>query len=153
MKAQTTKTRLNRNRSVRRRRLAAVIAVMSLVVPATAGADFSSVNAITGGSEQSSQPVGGQDFSSVSSITGSSGQPGPSTAPEQVASSYRSPSSITGPLPDRYASGFASTAGADDGFHWGDAVLGAGTTLALLALAGAALLTVRRRTAVAPSAS
>jgi hypothetical protein len=40
-----------------------------------------------------------------------------------------------------------------DGFDWGSAAVGAGAVLALGALAGAVLLTVRRRTATAPSVS
>jgi hypothetical protein len=40
-----------------------------------------------------------------------------------------------------------------DGFDWGSATVGAGAVLALGALAGTVLLTVRRRTATAPSVS
>jgi hypothetical protein len=39
-----------------------------------------------------------------------------------------------------------------DGFDWGDAALGAGAAMALIALSGAVLLTVRRRPGVSPSA-
>jgi hypothetical protein len=41
---------------------------------------------------------------------------------------------------------------AGDPFDWGDAALGAGITMAMVAIGGAALLTLRRRTAVSPSA-
>jgi hypothetical protein len=40
-----------------------------------------------------------------------------------------------------------------DGFDWGDAAVGAGAAMALVALGGAALFTVRRRPGGLPSAS
>jgi hypothetical protein len=104
--------------------LALALAVCSLLVPTTAGAEYSSVNAITGGSEQSSQPVGSSDYSSVNSITGASSSE-PVTVPGSPAT--------------------------DDGFDWLSAAIGAAAAMALAALAGAAFLTVRRRTAVSPS--
>lgn len=45
-----------------------------------------------------------------------------------------------------------ATSLAADGFDWASATVGAGAMAALAALAGAALLTVRRRAAVSPSA-
>jgi hypothetical protein len=39
-----------------------------------------------------------------------------------------------------------------DSFDWGDAALGAGVAMALITLGGVALVTVRRRTAVSPTA-
>jgi hypothetical protein len=39
-----------------------------------------------------------------------------------------------------------------DGFDWRDAALGAGAAMALIALSGAVLFTVRRRPGVSPSA-
>ena len=44
------------------------------------------------------------------------------------------------------------TAARIDGFDWGDAALGAGMTMALIALGGAGVLTLRRHGAVSPSA-
>jgi hypothetical protein len=41
---------------------------------------------------------------------------------------------------------------AANGFDWGSAAVGAGAAMALVALAGAALLTIRRRAPVSPSA-
>ena len=41
----------------------------------------------------------------------------------------------------------------DDGFDWASAAIGAGAVMAMVALGGAAFLTVRRRTAVASSAA
>jgi hypothetical protein len=43
----------------------------------------------------------------------------------------------------------ASTAAADDGFAWGDAAIGAGATLGLIALAGGSALALRKRGAYA----
>ncbi len=45
-----------------------------------------------------------------------------------------------------------ATSLAADGFDWASATVGAGAMAAMAALAGAALLTVRRRAAVSPSA-
>jgi hypothetical protein len=39
-----------------------------------------------------------------------------------------------------------------DSFDWADAALGAGVAMALITLGGVALLTLRRRTAVSPTA-
>ena len=44
-------------------------------------------------------------------------------------------------------------ASAADGVDWGDAALGAAATMALVALGGIVLFTVRRRPGVSPSAS
>jgi hypothetical protein len=47
----------------------------------------------------------------------------------------------------------ASSADPADPFDWADAALGAGITMALVAIGGAALLTLRRRTTVSRPAS
>jgi hypothetical protein len=108
---------------------ALVLAICSLVIPSTVGAQYSSVNSITGGQSESSQPAGSQDVSaghsSLNSITGT-----PSSEPTLDSS---------------------SPARTDDGFDWLSAAIGAASAMALVALGGAAYLTVRRRTAVAPS--
>ena len=46
----------------------------------------------------------------------------------------------------------ASPSNSGDGFDWGDAALGAGAAMALIALSGAVLFTGRRRPGVSPSA-
>ena len=51
------------------------------------------------------------------------------------------------------APGLVSGLSTDDGFDWASAAIGAGAVMTLVALGGAALLTVRRRTAVASSAA
>jgi len=45
----------------------------------------------------------------------------------------------------------SSPSGSDHGFDWASAGVGAGAAMALLALGGAAFLTVHRRMAVSPS--
>jgi hypothetical protein len=161
----TTMTRPRRN--AWRRAVALALGVCALAIPASASG-YSSVNAVTGGSNDSSQPVGSSDSSSVSAITGGSststapGAPQYSRTPTELGqrvatskSAHRvdpgntSLNAIAGPSPG----GSPSPASSADGFHWGDAALGAGTAMAVLALGGAALLTVRRRTAVSPSAA
>jgi hypothetical protein len=119
--------------------------VCAFAIPASASADtgYSSPNAITGGSDDSGQAVSGQDYSSLNAI---------SPPVSESSSGYSSLNATTGPSPAQptFASGSPS---ANDGFQWGDAALGAGMALALVAFGGAALLTVRRRTAVSPSGS
>lgn len=57
----------------------------------------------------------------------------------------------TSPLPSAISREVPASAA--DGFDWGDAALGAGATMALVALGGTVLLTVRRHPGVSPSAS
>ena len=152
MRAHTITIMSRRRRRTRRRAIALVLAVCALAIPASAGA-YSSPNAITGGSEQSSQPPASPDHSSVNAITGGSGAtaPGVSGSSHEVARDYASPNAITGAEQPTLVAG--SPAGADDGFDWPSALVGAGSAMALVALGGAAFLTVRRRTEVSPSAS
>jgi hypothetical protein len=130
MRAHTITIMSRRRRRTRRRALALVLAVCALAIPASASG-YSSVNSITGGSSEPSATVGsnkvGSGHSSLNAITG--------PAPGE-------PTLATGPPPD--------TA---DGFDWPSALVGAGSAMALVALGGAAFLTVRRRTEVSPSAS
>lgn len=140
MRAHTITIMSRRRRRTRRRAIALVLAVCSLAIPASAGA-YSSVNAITGGSEQSSQPSGGSDHSTPTAVKGG----------HDVIPGYASPNAITGAEQPTVASG--SPSNADQGFDWPSALVGAGSAMALVALGGAALLTVRRRTEVSPSAS
>jgi hypothetical protein len=132
MRAHTIAIMSRRRRRARRRAIALVLAVCSLAIPASAGA-YSSVNAITGGSEQSSQPSGGSDHSTPTAINGR----------HDLIPGYASPNAITGAEPLTVASGSPSSA--DQGFDWPSALVGAGSAMALVALGGAALLTVRRQ--------
>jgi hypothetical protein len=115
--------------------------VCAFAVPASASADpassdYSRADAIAAGLEESSQPnsgsngspySGGPDYATPNSILGSDG--------------LGEPTFVTG-----------SPAGASDGFDWTSAAIGAAAAMALVALGGAALLTVRRRATVSPSA-
>jgi hypothetical protein len=108
-----------------------LVVLAALAIPAGADAQaidggYSSVNSIAGARDDPGQPAPDPDYSSVNAITGLSTE-----APTVVSA--------------------APVSG--DQFDWGDAALGAGAALALMAYGGAALLTVRRRTPVSPSAS
>ena len=138
MRAHTIPTMSRRRRRTRRRAIALVLAVCSLAIPASAGA-YSSVNAITGGAEQSSQPTGGSAPPAQTAVNGGH------------EAGYASPNAITGDEPLTVASG--SPSGADQWFDLASALVGAGSAMALAALGGAAFLTVRRQREVSPSAS
>jgi hypothetical protein len=114
------------------------------------GPDYSSVNAsvpadsATGGSTGSSRPISGPDYSSVNaSVPAVSDSRG-----RQVADSDLSSLNAIAGAPAQVAS---SPDDAGDGFHWGDAALGAGVALSVVALCGAALFSARRRTTVSPA--
>jgi hypothetical protein len=132
--------------------------VCAFAIPASASADpassdYSRADAIAGGLEESTQSTSGSDYSSVNATTPPSSEPvqvGHGDAPP--VDPYSSPNAISGPLTEQptFASGSPSS---NDGFDWASAAIGAGAAMALVALGGAALLTVRRRTTVAPSGS
>jgi hypothetical protein len=135
---------------MRARTITTIVALGALAIPASAsadpaGSDYSRADAIAAGLEESSQSTSGSDYSSLNATT-------PPVSEPSTGSGYTSLNATTGPSPDQptFASGSPS---ANDGFQWGDAALGAGAALALVAFGGAALLTVRRRTAISPSAS
>jgi hypothetical protein len=153
MRAHTI-TIMLRNGQRRRHLSALVLALGALAIPASAMAQpadtgYSSVNAISGASDKSSQPSGGSDYSSVNSIVPPESQPG---GTQDVDSGYSSLNSISG-APADSPTLVSSPAGGGDGFDWASALVGAGTALALTAFGVVALLTLRRRTAVTPSAS
>jgi hypothetical protein len=135
-----------------------VVGAFALAIPAGASAGpidgaYSSVNSITGAPDDSGRPVGGSDYSSVNAVTPPASEPSSpsgSGGSPNVDPGYSSLNAVTGPSHEpTFVSGSPS---AGDQFDWGDAALGAGAALALVSLGGAALLTVRRRTAL-PSAS
>jgi hypothetical protein len=160
-----------------RSRTITIISVLAcaFAIPASASADpgssdYSRADAIAAGLEESSQSTSGSDYSTVNSIThrdaGRAGStaaacvgPGPcddtrfveDPRSSQPSSGYSSLNAITGPSPTQPTFGSGSPS-ANDGFDWGDAALGAGAAMALVAIGGAVLLTVRRRTAMSPSA-
>ena len=169
MRAHTTHTNTTMTRPRRKVRysiLPLALGVCALAIPASAAASpvdgYSSVNAITGGLSESSQPPGGSsgssqpasdsDYSSLNAITGSS-ESSSTGASQDAGSGYSSLNAITGPLPSEPTLVTGSPADTADGFDWGDAALGAGAAMALVAFGGAAFLTVRRRMAMSPSGS
>jgi hypothetical protein len=136
------------------------LGICALAIPATASAytdpgGYSSANAITGGSSDSSQPVGDSEYSSVNSIAGGSSESSSANLAGSPAadSGYSSLNATAGPPASEPTVVSGSPADTADGFDWGDAALGAGAAMALASLGGAAFLTVRRRTAVSPSAT
>ena len=155
MRAQIITTITRPGRSARHV-LPLLLGICALAIPATASASpqYSSVSSITGGSEeQSSQPVGGSDYSSASALTGGSSEsssenPGGSPAANSGYSSLNATSGAPASEPTVLSGSPADPA---DGFDWLSAVIGAGAAMALVALGGAAFLTLRKRTAVAPS--
>lgn len=159
MRAHTITTTIRPRPSALHRGFVLGLAVCSLVVPATATASpagdagYSSVSAITGDATGSSDRSAdsGSGYSSLNAITGA-----PASSSEGQADSrsgYSSLNAITGAPPSEPT--FVSGGPGDPvgGFDWGSAAIGAGAVLATGALGAATLLTVRRRTATAPSVS
>jgi hypothetical protein len=142
---------------MRARTITTIVVLGALAIPASAGADPSAANysradAIAAGLEESSQSSSGSDYSSPNAIVGGPGHASqPIGVPTEVEP-YTSPNAINGPLSDQPTL-VSSPASTGDGFDWGDAALGAGAAMALVAFGGAAVLTVRRRTAISPSSA
>jgi hypothetical protein len=140
----TTMSRRRRN-ARRRRALALALAISALAIPASAGAQptdggYSSVNATTGGSGQSSQVPPGADYSSVNSISPPASEPSSqsgSGGSPSTDSGYTSVNAITGAPASEPTLVTGSPAGTSDGFDWVSAAVGAGAAMALAALAGA----------------
>jgi len=136
------------------RTITTIVVLGALAIPVSAsagGSDYSSVNSITGGSSQSSQPAGSSDYSSVNSVTGGSSQSSQPAGSQDVGSAYSSLNAITGTASSEPTLASGPPANTDGGFDWLSGAIGAAAAMALVALSSAALLTVRRRTAVAPS--
>jgi hypothetical protein len=149
--------------------LALAVGICTLAIPVSASADpsasgYSRADAIAAGLEESSQPAadsgyssvkpGVSNYSSVNSITPPATEPSsPSTSSGSptVNSGYSSLNAISGAPASEPTVVSRSPADPADGFDWASAGVGAGAAMALLALGGAAFLTVRRRTAVSPS--
>jgi hypothetical protein len=126
-----------------------VLGICALAIPVSANAqpidsDYSSVNAISGPAGESNQPAGGSDYQSVNSIAPPASEP---TGLQGADSDYSSLNAISG-TPASTPTPVSGSTDSGDGFDWGSALVGAGAALALAALGTAALLTVRRRTAV-----
>ena len=148
MRAQTITT-INRARRNVGRVPALVLGICALAIPATA-----SGYAVTG--DDPTQSAGGSEYSSVNSIAPPTSEPSPpggSGGSSSVDSGYASLNSITGAPASEPTLVSGSPADPSDGFDWLSAAVGAGTAMALVALAGAAFLTVRRRPTASPSAA
>ena len=146
MKVHTT----NMNRSGRRMgrsRVALVLAIGALALPAGAGANFgySSGNA----NESSTPPAGGSDYSSINAIMGGK-EASSGSASRQLSAGYATPNAIMGASSSKPA---LVSSPADDGFDWLSAAVGAGAAMSLVALGGAAFLTFGRRTTRSATAS
>jgi hypothetical protein len=131
---------------MRARTITTIVVLGALAIPASAVANtgYATPNAITGGSDDSGQTANGHDYSSLNATT-------PPVSEPSSGSGYSSLNATTGPSPDQPT--FVSSPASGDEFDWGDAALGAGAAMALVAFGGAAVLTVRRRTAISPSAT
>jgi hypothetical protein len=159
MRANTITSMSRRNRQRRRRAVALAAGICALVIPSTATAgvagpttiEDSPPNAPSVGSADSSQATGGSDYPSVNSIVGSAESQPVGASGSSVGTDYASLNSITGPPADTPTFVSSSPSSLDAGFDWTSALMGAGAALALAALAGAALLTARRRSTVTPS--
>jgi hypothetical protein len=135
--------------------LALAFAVCSLVAPSTAGAEYSSVNALVGGYDEPSQPVGGSDYSSLNALAGGYGessQPGDRGTPAPATRHSTNAPRLTG-APSSEPTLVSGPTNPDDGFDWLSAAIGSAAAIALVALGGAAFLTVRRRTAVSTAST
>jgi hypothetical protein len=158
MRTHTTTTTTKSRPRRKARHVVLALAVCALAIPAIANAQpidshsvdtgYSSVNAISGDSTDPNQPVGGSEYSSVNSIA----PPASSGGSQGVGSGYASLNAISGSAEaPTFVSSSPSSSG--DGFDWVSALVGAGAAMALAALGAAALLTVRRRHPVSPTAT
>jgi hypothetical protein len=153
----TTRRRITRSLGA-----ALLVGVCAIATPAAASAspNLGPVIADTGRGAASGQPqappappTGLVDRHPQQTVS----TPGGSTAPSLSDSTdpspgYSSPTAITGASVDE-PTFVSSSPSSGDRFDWADAALGAGAALALVALGGIALLTLRRRTAISPSVS
>jgi hypothetical protein len=136
---------------MRARTITTIVVLGALAIPAGAVADpsasnYSRADAIAAGLEESSQSTSGSDYNGQALIASPNDSTPPVSEPSNV---YSSLNATTGPSPDQPT--FVSSPASGDEFDWGDAALGAGAAMALVAFGGAAVLTVRRRTALSPS--
>jgi hypothetical protein len=138
----TTKSRPRRK--ARYSVLALVIGVFALAIPASASGDSTEPDdggAVAAGNahrtptELAQTTAGGEP----------SGSGGSAAADSGYASILRGAHEPSTAEPTFVSDSTGTTA---EGFDWASAAVGAGAAMALVALAGAALLTIRRRTAV-----
>ena len=125
-----------RRRARRFRALALALAIGALAGPAAASAD----------------PLG-TDGSPLNSLNPPMSQSDGLEGTHDADSGYSSVNATVGPSPGETRPVPALPASTGGGFDWASAAIGATAAMAFAALGGAALLTVRRRTAVSPSPS
>jgi hypothetical protein len=137
---------------------ALALAVGVLAIPSSVSAFYGSASDNASGSapDNVSRNAGlvAPDHTSLNASLGSPVTPEPDRGSPSVAdpsAGYSSLNAISGSPADEptFVSGSPSTG---DQFDWADAALGAGVAMALFTLGGAALVTVRRRIAVSPTA-
>jgi hypothetical protein len=137
--------------------IALVLGVCALAIPASA-------SAVPLNASAASQVPHGADYSSVSPTSEHKSASAASQVPHGAA--YSSVGAIPAPTSESTVVALrrdgsqaeptvvsASPSDSGDGFDWGDAAVGAGAAMTLVALGGAALFTVRRRPGGLPSAS
>jgi len=151
MRAHTITTKSRPTRKARYSVLALALGVCALAIPATA----------SGGStqpEDGGAVAAGNAHRTPTELaqTTAAGEPSGSSGSGVVDSSDASPNTILrgahepSTAEPTFVADSAGTTG--EGFDWASAAVGAGAAMALVALAGAALLTARRRAPVSPSA-
>ena len=154
MRARTITTTTRRRRRARRRLIALALGVCALAVPASAGAflvDGGHKSAAAVSAYESSGSGGSPGAGSIIVLRRDGSEAEPFVA--DLGSRYSSVNAITGAPAGEPTLVSGPPASATDGFQWGDAALGAGAAMVLVALAGAVLFTVRGRPGVSPSAS
>jgi hypothetical protein len=149
--------------NARRGLIALGLAVCALAVPSSAIASYGSASdggpTSSGGSAPDGVPSNAglvaPDHTSLNASLSSPTTPQADTSSPSGSvdpnSTYSSVSAISG-APAGEPTVVSSSPSSGDSFDWADAALGAGIAMAMVALGGAALLTLRRRTAVSPSA-
>jgi hypothetical protein len=181
MRAHITTTKSRPRRKARYSVLALALGVCALAIPASAsgysvnGIDSAGPGPYSGAHPGLSQPDGdgavaaGNAHRTPTELaqTTAAGEPSGSGRPGgAVATDHSSPNAIKGghDVIPGYASadaitgaepftGASASSGAEQWFDVPSALVGAGAAMALVALGGAAFVTVRRRTEVSPSAS
>jgi hypothetical protein len=114
--------------------IVAAVGALGALAP-VAAADYSSVNSLVGGGDESS------GYSSPNAILANGGD---AVAP-QGSGEFSTVSSITGSEPVTVSPPQLASSASDDGFDWGDASIGAAIGVSLAALLGLALMANRRR--------
>jgi hypothetical protein len=141
------------------RLLALVVGVCALAVPANASAFYGEApNSGRGAADDNIARNAGLVAPDHTSLNASLNSPAtaepdgssPTGAVDQ-SPGYASLNAISG-APAGEPTLVSGSPSSVDSFDWGDAALGAGVTMALITLGGVALVTVRRRTAVSPTA-